>query len=138
MASRSASAAIFGNVPPKETPGSFVCTSPVQLRLLSGTLILGSNVSICGGPPTRKSITTDLSWKTFRASFAWARDASRPGSDRPPRAMLPTRRSSRRLSLWQLRTRPSPKIESMTFPREQTPSVMSLTDGKDDTRTAAR
>ncbi len=61
MASRLAIAAIFGNVPPKETPGIFVCTSPVQLRLLSGTFFLGSNVSIWGGPPTRKSSTTDLS-----------------------------------------------------------------------------
>src|SRR5438477_6618538 len=53
--------AILGNVPPIETPGSEVGASPVTLRYSDGAPILGSNVSMCVGPPPSQSQTTDVS-----------------------------------------------------------------------------
>ena len=50
-----------GPLPLGEPSGSFVGTSPVELRISAGALIFGSNVSVWLGPPCRKRKMTDLS-----------------------------------------------------------------------------
>ena len=64
-------AASLGNVPPKVMPGSFVCTSPVMLRISDGAVILGSKNSMCDGPPCRNSRTTERSLTTWPSAAAW-------------------------------------------------------------------
>src|SRR5437868_4485244 len=59
-----------------------------------GAPILGSKVSVWGGPPCMKRKTTDFPVR--RLSESAARAAARSASERPPRARLPTRRKSRR------------------------------------------
>src|SRR5262249_30176956 len=73
-----------------------VATSPVALRTSTGADILGSNVSIWLGPPCIKRRTTALSVSGRSEGAAAERDGNSHGSDRPPRARLPTRRKSRR------------------------------------------
>src|SRR5436190_1160063 len=60
-----------------------------------GAPILGSKVSVCGGPPCMKRKTTDFPVR--RLSGAAALAAARSARERPPRARLPTLRKSRRL-----------------------------------------
>ena len=95
-AKRSALWASLGKVPPNQTPGMLVRTSPVQLRLSEATFIFGSKVSICGGPPCRNRKTIDLFLKTLFSNAACDLAAWRLGIVKPPK--LPIRRKSRRLN----------------------------------------
>ena len=63
-----ARAASLGKSLPKVMPGRRVAISPVTLRISTGAVIFGSNVSSCDGPPCRKSSTTALSLTMRRVS----------------------------------------------------------------------
>ncbi len=95
-ANRFAHLASCGNDAPNVMPLSDVATSPVTVRILSGTFILGSNVSSCDGPPNMYRKITDLPVVIGFFPPASAEEPSRCGSDRPPRPSEPMRRNSRR------------------------------------------
>ena len=95
-ANRFARLASCGNDEPNVMPGNDVATSPVTVRILSGTFILGSNVSSCDGPPNMYRQMTDLPVVIGFLPAASAEAPSRCGSDRPPRPSEPMRRNSRR------------------------------------------
>src|SRR5579862_1389257 len=90
-----ASFARSGNVEPYVTPGSDVWTSPVTLRIPDGAPILGSNVSVWGGPPCMNRNTTDR--PVSRLSGSADRAAATSASESPPKPRVPTLRNSRRL-----------------------------------------
>jgi hypothetical protein len=96
-ANLSAWAAVFSNVPPSSTPGSFDFTDPVTERYSAGADILGSKVSTWVGPPPSQSQTTDVLRVGLPALDASARALSRPGNVRPPRPRAPIFRKSRRV-----------------------------------------
>src|SRR5205807_7769861 len=93
----SATLDILGNVPPSVMPGTFVVTSPVTLRYSLGADILGSNVSMCVGPPPSHTQTTEVSFTSRPAAAAWARAANRPGKLIAPIPSEPILMNSRRV-----------------------------------------
>ena len=109
----SAIAANRGKVEPKVTPGSLVFISPVMLRTSRGAVILGSKNSIWGGPPWRKSRTTDLPRRTPGVPAAAALVARRPGRPSPANPREPTRRKSLREYPAQVRFREGSEIRIM-------------------------
>src|SRR5215472_5778632 len=110
MENLSASLASLVKVPPKVTPGRAVFVAPVVLRIPSGAVILGSNVSNWLGPPCMNNRMTDLSWTPPGVALAAAWASISHGSDSPPNPRAPIFRKSRRPQLVL-----SP-IESMLIP----------------------
>ena len=80
-------------------PGTLVGTSPVALRIPSGAVIFGSNVSNWLGPPWRNKKITDLPVRRPGRPSPCACNAARSASVSPPApiaAAPPIRRNARR------------------------------------------
>src|SRR5207245_9031699 len=73
-----------------------VRTAPVAERTSSGALGLGSNVSICDGPPASQTQTTEVAFADLEVGTPTSRACSRWWRERPPSPSAPTRKKSRR------------------------------------------
>ena len=95
-----------------------------MLRISAGAVILGSNVSICEGPPCKKSSTTALSL-TMRRPSSVACTPSSCDNVKPPSARLPTRNNSRRVIPPQVRVNEVSEIRNMKAPLRLLPHLLS-------------
>jgi len=87
---------LFENVPPNVTPGIFVCTSPVMLRISDGAVIFGSKNSMCDGPPLRNTRMQCFARRAASIS-AEASMRSRSARLRLPSVTIPACSNSRRV-----------------------------------------
>src|SRR5262249_8952825 len=93
-ANLSARAAMRSKVPPSWTPRSLEFTAPVTERNSSGASGLGSNVSICDGPPASQSQTTEVCRDAEPERVSCSRAWRGPGGGRWRRDAVPQRAPS--------------------------------------------
>src|SRR5437667_5534355 len=105
--------AIIGMCSTIQVPGILVLMGLNSPRMFDGASGLGSQISMCDGPPCRKIITTLLADSQPRApayllaapAWAWSRQKKKCGRLRPIMPMEPMRSSSRRVGPSQLQPR---------------------------------
>ena len=86
IVSRSASVASRGNDAPKVTPGIRVAISPVALRIPSGAVIFGSNVSIWLGPAVQEQEDDRLAREQAGQALGLCPQRGQVGQRQPPGA----------------------------------------------------